>query len=280
MKRDIIVTGASSGIGLATAKKFLDEGDRVFVGARRVVEMNKAFSSYSQAVVLPLDIADDKSRKAFAQKFFGLAQRPDVIVSNAGYGQFGPIETVSEAQFKEQFEVNVFGLVSFLQLFLPSMRQAGAGSIINISSVLGRFSIPYGAWYAATKHALEALTEGLYYEMHSFGVNVSLVEPGSISTEFGQVVDTHLKDMSPASSPYKEGLDRYFHAIRGDKKHSGSPQKVGQLIYKIANRSTPRLRYSTPFWLGTFLLILSKRCPVLFRHALCKLSSVTPNKVE
>ena len=181
--RTVLITGASSGIGLVTAHLMLDQGWNVFAAARRQVAMDSL--QRRGAVVLPLDISDAQSRADLAAEILDrTGGRLDALVNNAGYGEVGPMETMGLDRARSMFEVNVFGLMGLSQLFLPAMRDRQAGRIVNVSSIAGRFATPGAGWYCASKHALEAISDAMRIELAQFGIQVVLVEPGLIRTGF------------------------------------------------------------------------------------------------
>src|SRR5579859_765088 len=185
MNKVALVTGASSGIGEATARKLLVEGYRVYAGARRVERMQGL--KQAGAVPLALDVTEEASMSAAIETVRGEAGRLDALVNNAGYGSYGALEDVPMEEARRQFEVNVFGLARLTQLALPMMRAQQSGAIVNITSVGGKMHEPLGSWYHATKFAVEGLSDCLRMELEPFGIHVVVVEPGAIKTEWGGI---------------------------------------------------------------------------------------------
>jgi short-subunit dehydrogenase len=185
MPKIIIVTGASSGLGFAMAKQLLQDGNVVYCLARRV-EMMKGLETLGGKII-SLDISSEKSIKEAIKKISKQTARIDVLINNAGYGLYGAVEDITLKQARDQFEVNLFGLAALTKEILPVMRRQGFGKIINISSMGGKVYTPLGAWYHATKHALEGWSDCLRLELKEFGIDVVIVEPGVIKTAFGQV---------------------------------------------------------------------------------------------
>ena len=183
--RSVLVTGASSGIGLATAHQLLGRGWRVFAAARRQEAMAPLQSR--GAKVLPLDLADPTSRQQLADAIHAEVDSLDALVNNAGFCDVGPVETMGLDRARAMFEVNVFGLVGLTQLLLPAMRKRRRGRIVNVSSIAGQFVTPGAGWYGASKHALEGISDAMRMELHQFGLKVVLVEPGLIRTGFEAV---------------------------------------------------------------------------------------------
>ena len=184
-KKVILLTGASSGIGYQTAEHLAKEGHIVYGAARRVEAMEplKAFG----VKPVHLDITDEDSIKQALELIIQNEGRIDVLVNNAGYGSYGAVEDVSIEEAKMQFEVNIFGLARLTQLVLPHMRQQQSGRIINVGSMGGRLTSYFGSWYHATKYALEAFSDGLRMEVAEFGIDVSIIEPGGIKTDWGMI---------------------------------------------------------------------------------------------
>ena len=180
--RTALVTGASSGIGQDTARKLQALGYTVYGAARRTDRLRALAADGIRP--LTMDVTDDASMSAGVNRILEETGRIDVLVNNAGYGSFGAIEDVPMNEARRQLEVNVFGLARLTQLVAPHMRAQGSGTIINISSIGGRLTTPLGGWYHATKYAVEALSDALRMELRPFGIDVVVVEPGGIRTEF------------------------------------------------------------------------------------------------
>src|SRR2546422_6503660 len=175
MSQTVLVTGASSGIGQATAQLLAERGHRVFGTTRK-----PGAAQASGFTMVGLDVRSDDSVRGCVDQVLSQAGRLDVLVNNAGYTLMGAAEETSVAEAKAQFETNFFGVVRMVNAVLPGMRAAGAGKIINISSLAGNTAIPFSAFYSATKFALEGYSESLWYEVSPFGISVSLVEPGFV----------------------------------------------------------------------------------------------------
>ena len=238
--RSVLVTGASSGIGLATAHQLLDRGWRVFAAARRQEAMDAL--KRRGAEVLPLDLADAGSRQKLADAIHAEVGALHSLVNNAGFGDVGPVETMGLERARAMFEVNVFGLVGLTQLVLPPMRERRRGRIVNLSSIAGRFVTPGAGWYGASKHALEGISDALRLELHQFGVQVVLVEPGLIRTGF---------EAASADAMAAEGRDAVWGAMmrqvaagwaEGFRKGS-EPEVVARTIATALEASDPQPRY-------------------------------------
>ena len=194
-----LVTGASSGIGEATVLALLDTGYTVYGAARRVDRMAALVDA--GAKVLAMDVTDDESMTAGVALVLAEAGRIDLLVNNAGFGSYGALEEVPLAEARYQFDVNVFGLARLTQLVLPGMRGQGSGRIVNISSIGGKIYEPLGGWYHATKFAVEGLSDSLRMELAPFGIQVVVVEPGAIRTEWGGIAADNLRKVS-GDGPY------------------------------------------------------------------------------
>jgi NAD(P)-dependent dehydrogenase (short-subunit alcohol dehydrogenase family) len=251
-KGTVLITGASSGIGLAAAGALLKSGYRVYAGARRLDRMQglKALG----ARTLALDVTDEVSLKAAVDTVLAEAGAIDVLVNSAGYGAHGAVEDVPLAEARRQFEVNLFGLARLTQLALPGMRARGAGRIINISSIAGKVSMPTGGWYHASKHALEAYSDALRMETAQFGIKVVLVEPGPIKTEWDGTAIVNLQKYS-GSGPYAPMVKRLTEKFRaGYRSGAPGPETVARVIVKAAGCRNPAPRYAVPFKASLILL--------------------------
>jgi NAD(P)-dependent dehydrogenase (short-subunit alcohol dehydrogenase family) len=244
--RAVLITGCSSGIGHATAVRLARSGWKVYASARRpesIVDLEAAGCH-----TLALDVTDEDSMRAAVAEIELAEGAIGVLINNAGYSQSGAIETVPMEAVRRQFETNVFGLVRLTQLVLPRMRGQRWGRIVNVGSMGGRLSFPGGGHYHATKHALEAISDALRYELHGFGIEVVLLEPGLITTAFG---DTASASMAAAASP---GDDPYAHfnatvgavtkaAYEGPMRLlGGGPDRVAKVIERSLTRRHPPAR--------------------------------------
>jgi len=253
----VIVTGASSGIGEATARRLARVGAKLVITARRPDRLEALARELDPAGASVLavagDVTSDADRKtlmAAAVKKFG---RIDGLVNNAGFGTRGPLELVPIDAIRRNFETNVFSLLALTQLVIPGMRERGSGCVVNIGSVAGRISRPFSSIYDSTKHALEAFTDGLRGELMPFGVRVSLIRPGFILTEFISAADK-------ASDQFTENVGAYqpfWAATRGDvqklRRFAGTPDDIARLVEKALGSDNPAPRYSAPFHAKIFL---------------------------
>lgn len=242
-KQTALVTGASSGMGKVIAKQLIKDGYTVIVAARRVENMQdlKALGAHP----LALDMSKDDSISAAMAQIEAQFGGVDILVNNAGFGLFGALEDVPLAEARYQFEVNVFGLGRLTQLVVPHMRRQKAGRIVNISSMGGKIYTPLGAWYHATKHAVEGLSDCLRLELAPFGIDVIVIEPGIILTDFGAVVDGSLQKFS-GKGAYAELAGKVVKATSDaySKGNGSSPQVVADTVSRALKSPRPRTRYA------------------------------------
>lgn len=259
MKKDttvVLITGASSGIGKATAKQLLSEGYIVYGAARKVEKMEDLKEAGMH--VVSLDVADEASRKRCVETVINEQGRIDVLFNNAGFGLYGTVEETPLQDARYQFDVNLFGLAGMTQLVLPSMRKQKSGKIINTSSMGGKIYTPLGAWYHATKHAVEGFSDCLRLELEPFGIGVVVIEPGIIQTSFGDVLlDPLLK--TSGDGPYKEMVQKMAKATKASyKKGGGSPPSVvAEAVSKAIAARKPKTRY-VPGKMGKLLIFIRK----------------------
>ena len=250
-----LVTGASSGIGLTAAQALLERGFTVVGAARRQEPMAPLVPAGLQP--LALDLAEPASIAAAAER---LAQdHPggiDLLVNNAGYGVYGSVEETPLAVARRQFEVNLFGLADLTQRLLPAMRQRRSGRIINVSSMGGRIYAPLGAWYHASKHALEGWSDCLRLELADFGIHVVVVQPGIIRTNFAETMQEPLLERS-GHGPYGQLTKILLEGFADiyDARRSSSPNLVGSTIAAAACAAKPRSRYVVGYLARPLLLV-------------------------
>ncbi len=242
--RVAIVTGASSGIGEATALRLQDAGYLVYAGARRVERM--AGLAERGTIVAPLDVTDDASMIAFVERVLAEQNRVDVLINNAGYGSYGALEDVPLDEGRHQLEVNLFGLARMSQLIIPSMRAAGSGRILNVSSMGGHFGEALGAWYHASKFAVEGFSDSLRLELHGFGIQVVLIEPGPIRTEWGEGAYASAEKYSGTTA--YAGLVKAMRALYDQAEARGTePSVIADTILDAVTARRPKARYASPF---------------------------------
>ena len=269
MTKVILITGASSGIGFDAAEAFARQGHRVYAAARRVERMEplKALG----VVPLRMDVTDEDSMAEGVRTVLEAEGRIDALVNNAGYGYFGAIENVPMEDARRQLEVNVFGLALLCRLVLPAMRKQGSGRIVNISSVAGKVVMYFGGWYHVSKYSVEALSDALRMEVKPFGIDVSLIEPGGIRTDWGLIAADHLAESSKGTPYEAEGLREAetMHKAYSSRLLS-KPSVVTRAISKAVNSRRPRARYRIGFGAGT-LVFLHAILPAKWWDALFRL---------
>lgn len=251
--RICLVTGASSGIGYATAAELLGKGYTVYAAARRVEKMEPLRKAGAR--LLALDISNPAEIERAVETVLAEQGRIDILVNNAGIGIYGAVEDVPLAQARHLFEVNIFGLVGLTQHVLPAMRKQGTGTIVNISSVGGEVSIPLGSWYYATKHALEAISDALRQEVKPFGIQVIIIQPGIIKTEFQQEAIRDLMTIS-AQGAYRslaEAMIKRDEQAAGQVNPASDPAVVARVVRKAIETAPPRPRYPAGYLAGTLL---------------------------
>jgi NADP-dependent 3-hydroxy acid dehydrogenase YdfG len=243
----VLITGCSSGIGHATAELLQARGYEVYATARRA----EAIADLAQrgCHTLALDVTAEESMSAAVTEVNKSAGGIDVLINNAGYSQSGAVESVSLDDVRAQFETNVFGLLRMCQLVLPGMRERGQGKIVNIGSMGGRLTFPGGGVYHATKYALEAISDAMRFEVRGFGVDVILIEPGLITTGFGEVASGSVDRTAQATDDPYASFNRHVAKITADAyegpmvKLGGGPEKVAETIVKALSARRPKARY-------------------------------------
>ena len=239
----VLITGASSGIGLTTAKMLLKDGYTVYCAARRTELMDSLKEEGGHPLFL--DLCDDASIKACVDSVLQAEGHVDILINNAGYATGGALEDTSIEDAKRQFEVNVFGLIRITQLCLPSMREQKSGTIINISSMGGLFSSPFLGWYHAAKYSVEALSDSLRNEVKAFGINVVIIEPGLIKTNWG-VIAANIIEKNSGTTAYRENALLYSDFYkRNYNEHANvsDPSVISKAIYKAIKAKRPKTRY-------------------------------------
>ena len=238
-----LVTGASSGIGQATAVRLQQAGFIVYGAARRTERMQELSEHGVRA--LAMDVTNEESATMGIKQIVAEAGHIDVLVNNAGYGSYGAVEDVPLEEARRQFDVNLFGAARLIQLVLPGMRARRSGTIINITSMGGKVHTPLGAWYHATKFALEALSDCLRIETKPFGIDVVVIEPGAIRTEWAGIAADHLVETS-GHGAYADQADAVATAFRSEAtaKRSSPPEVIAETVTKAASARRPKTRYA------------------------------------
>jgi NAD(P)-dependent dehydrogenase (short-subunit alcohol dehydrogenase family) len=243
---NVLITGASSGFGLLTARKFASVGHTVHAGFRslgRASDLHALALERSNVHPVQLDVTDqDLIDRAIAEA--RKAGPIDILVNNAGFEVSCPVDSLSDEILNRQFDTNVFGVVRLIRAVAPEMRDRRQGVIVNLSSVLGWLTLPYTSTYAASKHALEALSEGLWLELAPFGVRVAVIEPGVFPTRFN--ASTVMAPNFKEGSAHWDNALRYRGALRASMQAGSAgadPQEVADLVFEAATTSTPMFRY-------------------------------------
>ncbi len=258
MKKIILIIGASSGMGKETAKKLIREGHTVYTVARRIDQMQdlKALGGYP----MQMDVTSENDIRKVINTIIKEEGKIDVLWNNAGYGLYGSVEDVSLAEARKQMEVNVFGIAAVSQMVVPYMRKAKSGLIINTSSMGGKMYFPMGAWYHASKHAVEGLSDCMRLELKQFNIKVVILEPGFIATEFGSVLIGNFSKVSKQRA-YTGMMDKIIEGTKKAAQGNGSskPSVIADTVNKIVSSKNPKTRYrvgkfAKPMvWMRTYL---------------------------
>lgn len=241
-RKVVLVTGGSSGIGFDVARRLVAAGHCVYAAARRVDRMEplRAMGVH----VLSMDVTDEVSMQRGVSEILAAEQGIDVLVNNAGYGYFGAVEDVTMDEARRQLEVNLFGLARLCQLVLPVMRKQGSGRIVNISSIAGKAVFFMGGWYNVSKYSVEALSDALRMEVRPLGIDVVLVEPGPVRTDWGLIAADHLTASSRGGA-YAQSASHWAQVMRWAyaSKWLSSPQVVSRTVCRAIRRRHPAARY-------------------------------------
>ena len=245
MDKVALVTGSSSGIGLETSLALAKDGYRTFASMRdtgKAIELQEAAKKENLSVdVIELDVDKEDSIMSAVKKVMSEAGRIDVLVNNAGYGQFGCTEDVPIEDFRKQFETNFFSIVRIIQEVAPIMRKQGSGVIVNISSVVGRMGLPGSSAYISTKFALEGFSECLRYELGQFGVKTTIIEPGVVKTNFFKSMKIPESKTDPK---YKELSDKILSGLKMMVEMGTAPSEVANVVIKAIHDKEILPRYT------------------------------------
>ena len=255
----VIVTGASSGIGEATARRLARGGAKVVISARRQDRLDalarELDPSGANVLAVAGDVTSDADRRRLVDETVTKFGRVDALVNNAGYGTRGPVELVPVDLVRKNYETNVFSLIALTQLVLPQMRERGDGCIVNIGSVVGRLARPLSSIYDSTKHALEAITDGLRGELKPFGVRVTLIRPGAILTEFIDAANAVSDGVAANAGSYQPYYKGYHEAGQSLRRWAAQPDAIAQLVEKALRSDDPAPRYGAPGHVHLFLFL-------------------------
>lgn len=252
MSKVVVITGASSGMGKTTAELLLQKGYIVYGAARRVEKMNDLEQKGGK--LLQMDVANDNSMIEGIEKVIQTEGRIDVLINNAGFGSYGAIEEVPMADARYQMEVNVFGLARLSQLVVPHMRKQGSGKIVNNSSIGGKIANPLGGWYHASKFAVEALSDSLRMEVKQFGIDVMVIEPGGVRSEWSDIAMESARNVSRHPA-YGKMVDKMIETGEKFKEKNVEPEVIANLIYKAITAKNPKTRYSGGFMAKPLLFV-------------------------
>lgn len=242
MVKTVLITGASSGIGKAAASYFAQKGWNVAATMRSPDKPND-WAKETRVICPQLDVTAAATITSAIGETLKEFERIDVLVNNAGYGLAGPLESLSMEQIRRQYDTNVFGLIAVTQAVLPTMRSQRSGAIINVSSIGGRLSFPFSPAYHSTKWAVEGLSESLRFELRPFGIEVKIVEPGGIRTDFGtRSMETVL------TPPYDVMAHRMLKMYQSLESKLPGPEGVARTIFKAATDRSGKLRYPVHHW--------------------------------
>ena len=284
----VLITGATAGIGRMTALHLAKLGHHVIASGRKPDELAKLRAEASvELSTLPPDRAgrldtlllDVTSLASIAAAAADIDQMTngrglDVLVNNAGFGVLGPTSEISDAEMRRQYETNVFGLMNVTRAFLPKMMERRAGRIVNVSSVGGRITLPYFGVYNSTKYALESLSDAMRYELRPFGIDVSLIEPGVIRTNFESTAAGNLQHY--ANTPYKVAVEKYEQMSKMADRFASNPIVIAKAIARAVNARRPAARYVAPFTTN-FVILFARMVPTrMWDWAMRKVGFLTP----
>jgi len=240
MTKTVLITGSSTGIGRAAALIFQSKGWNV-IATMRTPSKETELTELNNVLVTALDVTQPDTITSAIQEGMDRFGPIDVVINNAGFGMMGPLEASSEVLMQSIFDVNVFGVARVMKAILPHFRERKSGLLVNVSSIVGRACFPYQTLYHATKHALEGLTESSQYELKPLGINVKLVEPGGVATEF---VNSISLTGDGGIDDYKPGLETYFKGVQGMMDGLSTAEQIAQVVYDATvDEDTDRLRY-------------------------------------
>lgn len=242
MKKVVLITGAGTGIGRATAELFAYKGWQVVATMRDPAKYEDYYVGENYYLA-ELDVTRPASIRVTLDQIRKLYNRLDVVINNAGYGLYGAFEVFTPEEVQQQYDVNVFGTMNMCREVLPWMREQGSGAIVNVSSMGGKFTVPYYSVYNSTKFAVEGFSEGLFYEVEPFGIRVKVVEPGAIDTDFyNRSMKTGSRETE--ADAYKTTQDALWQYYSSAGKRGSKAAAVAKVIYKAAKSKSSRLRYA------------------------------------
>lgn len=238
----IIITGTASGFGKVAAEKLVAKGHIVYGG-----DINVEGNAYLNEIgghALEMDVTNDEQVQTGIERIISEQGRIDVLINNAGYGEFATIENISIENLKHQFDVNVFGYARLQQAVLPHMRKQRSGRIIVVSSVIGKFSLPMLGWYASTKHALEGMADALRQEVAQFNIDVVKIQPGAANTGFGATAFARL-EQSFVPEDYRAMIESSIKSLENDFESSPGAEDTSETIVEVVGLAKPKITYIT-----------------------------------
>ncbi len=244
MKKIVLITGATTGIGKETAIFLAKKGYIVYGAGRREDKLKELEASNIKSI--KMDVTDDGSMVQGVKQIINNEGRIDVLVNNAGFGSYGAVEDVPLSDARYQLEVNVFGAARLMQLVLPYMRRQKSGKIVNISSIGGKLATPFGGWYHASKFALEGLSDSLRNEVRQFGIDVILIEPGGVESEWAEIANDNLVKNSSGTA-YSEMAEKFIKGLRKTVDKNAKAIVIARLIEKAITAGKPKARYSAGY---------------------------------
>jgi short-subunit dehydrogenase len=280
----VFITGATAGIGRTTALHLARLGHHVIASGRKAAELAKlqteALGQGGKLDVVPLDVTSAASIAGAVEAVASLTgdKGPDVLINNAGFGVLGPTSEISDAEMRRQYETNVFGLMNVTRAFLPKMVERRAGRIINVSSVGGRITLPYFGVYNSTKYAVEALSDALRYELRPFGIDVALIEPGVIRTNFEATAATGLQSLTAGA--YRGALAKYDTMSKTADRFASNPIVVAKAIARAVGARRASARYVTPRSTNVVLWLSAVLPTPVWDWAMRKIGYLTPGALD
>ncbi len=266
--KKVLITGASSGIGMAIALTLAEKGCQVWGTTRNLSKVQNLPEQLKQSIkFLQMDVTKDNSVRSGCAQFLKEAGGIDILINNAGFGVFGPLEEFPIEKTKEIFDTNYFGALRLIKEIVPVMRDQRKGLIINITSLAGKFVIPFQVHYSSTKFALNALTEGLRQELRPFGIKVVAVEPGDINTNFNNVTQFGIAE----DSPYKKWADVCWRVIDVNMQKSPPPQVIADKVVEVIKKKNPRTRYPAGDFLSTKFPAIARFVPSRVKEKLIRI---------
>jgi len=259
----IVITGATAGIGRASAILLANKGHRVFAAGRSAETLKELEKAHEGLTGITLDVTDGDSVAAAARRVTDALDgaAPDILINNAGYALVGPLEELRDEDWERQYQTNVLGLVRVTRAFLPAMRERRHGRIINVSSVAGRVTVPFFGPYNSTKHAVESISDSLRHELHPHGIKVVVIEPGAVKTRFGSMERAQIDAWIEAGSPYADQLTTLGRFHHGLHARGADPVAVAGALVEACESPDPSARRVVPALPGRAFIAIKALLP-------------------